>query len=132
MLVTEDWKETSKAGWMNLKDFTYTRRDGVVFSFMPMKFEQNSDTAQPTTTKAVISGPVISNQTTINTSGVESVDSMVTGSATATYSSKNFTAPKATESGSAASQVTPGLGSLTALVIAGQAILGGLGAIMVL
>lgn len=129
MLVTEDWKETSKAGWMNLKDFTYTRRDGAVFSFMPAKFEQSTDAAKPSTTQAVTTSPGEINQTTIKTS---QVGSMTTGSATATYSQKNFTTAGATESGSAASQFTLGLGSLSALVIAGQGILVGLGALMIL
>lgn len=114
MLVTEDWKETSKAGWMNLKDFTYTRRDGAVFDFMPTQVDQRTDTASPTTTKAVATDPGNSNKTAIETPGI---DSMTTLSATATYLPESASTSRATESASVAIQLTPGLISLRALAI---------------
>ena len=127
MLVTEDWKETSKAGWMNLKDFTYTRRDGAVFSFMPTTFEQSTEAAKPSTSKAAVTSPGNHNQAVIHTSGV---DSFPTGSATVTYSPKDSTSAKATGSGSAASKFTPRWGSFLALAIAGEGILVGLGVLI--
>ena len=114
MLVTEDWKETSKAGWMNLKDFTYTRRDGAVFDFMPTQVDQRTDTANPTTTKTVSTDPENSNKTAIETS---KIDFMTIEGATATHLPESDTTSRVTESASVVTQLTPGLTRLQALVI---------------
>lgn len=131
--MTEKWDPKLPAGILNINEFTYTRRDGEVFDFVPDSLKvETKISGNASLTISSTQGPQPTNvHKNATTSGV-TLTSSVNATFTQTHVHVNTTTPEPTESGSVGSKVFAKVGTIPFFGAIAPLVFAGLGAFLVL
>ena len=138
-LLSENGGVFENDGIININEFTYTRSDGEVYSFIPKELQGGLNVSEPSSVESSSAGASETTRSATTSTTVVSSTDAVSLSETATQTFGNTTtgavtatAPLATESGSVGSKVDTKVGVLSFLAAIGSLAFAGLGAFMVL